>query len=342
MKKLRSFISYYEVPGRSASEKGEEVGHLAAHFDSLDQEGKKALARDWANNCGPKGNLKAYLSQTLTVEKKSTGGQSRGYMTPTQIAEKLAIQLVQLPPPELQKTLEAEIKANQDAHKIPEEKRQVPGSSFWLSRFYYIFEKALDESHSAKSVEELNRSGDWKPGESAPLSMLGCDADPDKEEKQAAKASIADQKRLKKANNLVEALMKSIQMARTQVLVAKSKKEEGLKEKVKVLERIEMWAVEALSSLQESTSCTQDQMDEVQEAVRLYKSKLQDDWLPPKKRASESELADAASKAARHGDAALAAATPLIEAAAADHGAAAEDAEPVPAAEAAATDSLNK
>ena len=39
-------------------------------------------------------------------------------MTPTQIAEKLAIQLVQLPPPELQKTLETEIKANQDAHKI--------------------------------------------------------------------------------------------------------------------------------------------------------------------------------------------------------------------------------
>ena len=41
MKKLRSFISYYEVPGRSTSEKGEEVGHLAAHFESLARKARR-------------------------------------------------------------------------------------------------------------------------------------------------------------------------------------------------------------------------------------------------------------------------------------------------------------
>ena len=46
LKRMRSFISYYEKPQHAQSEKAEEVTHLAAHFASLDAEGKKSMARD--------------------------------------------------------------------------------------------------------------------------------------------------------------------------------------------------------------------------------------------------------------------------------------------------------
>ena len=124
LKQLRSFISYYEMPGRMETDKGQDVGHLAAHFHSLDAEGKKALAKDWATSCGSKGNLRAYLSQTLTVESDTTGGKKRGHMTPTQVAELLSMHLAQLPADELQKTLEAEITANQDLHQVAADKRK--------------------------------------------------------------------------------------------------------------------------------------------------------------------------------------------------------------------------
>ena len=88
---------------------------------------------------------------------------------------------------------------------------------FWLDRYCYNHAKALDDPHVSKSKEELGRSIDGKAGDVKSLQDLLPGAD-QPEEKESAKSAIAEQKRYKKANALVETLAKPIQLARRQVL----------------------------------------------------------------------------------------------------------------------------
>ena len=106
LKRLRAFISYREG-------KDEQVTHLAQHFAGLDATGRKELAKSWVSQCGTKGNLKVWMSQTIWQERTSAAGDVSGWATPTQIAKLLDLDMATLPADVLESTLRAEIAENQ-------------------------------------------------------------------------------------------------------------------------------------------------------------------------------------------------------------------------------------
>ena len=106
-----------------------------------------------------------------------------------------------------------------------EERSKGEGEGFWNTRFWYRHTKALEEIDVKKSAEELVRTGDAKAGDSGYLQMLSSDGQADS--KQVAKLRSAELRRRKKANALIEALMKSIHCSRGRVLQARSRKEAG-------------------------------------------------------------------------------------------------------------------
>ena len=122
--------------------------------------------------CGPKGNIKSYLQQTITNERSTESGRTKGWMTPSQIASLLDLSAAQLPANVLEQTLRHEIEANHKLHSVPKEQGIREGSCFWLNRYWYNHEKALDESHVSKSKEELGRSTEVKPGDAKCLQDL--------------------------------------------------------------------------------------------------------------------------------------------------------------------------
>ena len=279
VKKLRSFITYHQQHSSPDSEHFQQVTHLAQHFASLDVKGRKELAKSWSAQCGSKGNLKVYLSQTIWQESASSGGDLQGFMTPGQIAKLLNLELAGLPSDTLQQTILKEIEHNQQLHGVDPVKGKQAGSSFWLDRYMYKHVKATDNTHQTKSNEELVRTGDLRPGESNTLHLLDAPtgaaiAD---DEKQSTKLSAMEAKRVRKANTLIEGMMKLIQQCRTSALLAKSKKENGLKERIKHLECVELWAVEGLQSL-ESQTCSVDLLDSIQDASVTYRAELQEHW----------------------------------------------------------------
>ena len=93
----------------------------------------------------------------------------------------------------------------------------------------------------------------------------------------APKQSAAEARRLKKANGLMEGLMKTLQLSRTQALVARRRKEGGLKQKLKQLEDVELRAVSTMSSLQDNPP-TVDVLDSLQDEVLAHKATLKEAW----------------------------------------------------------------
>ena len=81
----------------------------------MDTDGKRALARDWLSKW-KQGSVRVFLSQTVTQECQSTGGKISGYVGAAVVARLTGLSPLGLPPKELQSTLEAEIKQNQDLH----------------------------------------------------------------------------------------------------------------------------------------------------------------------------------------------------------------------------------
>ena len=244
----------------------------------MDSDGKKALAREWLSKCGTKGSVRAFLSQTVTQECQSTGGKISGCVGAAEVARLTGLSAVGLPPKELQATLEEEIHQNQDNHGIPEDKRVQQGSSFWLHKFWYVYIKPSDETSTSKSTEKMCRSSaDAKAGDASWLNMLGNGQSGSSTDQAAPKQSAAEARRLKKANGLMEGLMKTLQLSRTQALVARSRNEAGLKQKLKQLEDVELWAVSTMSSLQDNPP-TVDVLDALQDEVLAHKATLNEAW----------------------------------------------------------------
>ena len=278
MKKIRAFIDYHK---KDEGLLGEDVAHLASHFEGLGKEQRKEFAKEWASKCGTKGNLRAFLQQSITQQVQTDRGAISGYLIPSQIAKLLELHVARFDAKALEDILRKEIQSNQDLHKVEESKRhQGDPHSFWNCRFLYKFEKARDETHTSRSQQEMVRTGDMKHGEIGSLApMLDCGSASSSisDGKEDGKPTAAEIRRGKKAQGLIDVLMKVIQQSRTQVLLQKSKKVEGLKEKVRHLERVEHWAVSAMSIL-EAEPCNTATLESLQEAVQLYKVELAENW----------------------------------------------------------------
>ena len=279
VKQLRALIQYNAESTLVDAARKADVEHLAQHWASLSGQGKKDFAKEWSTKCGPKGQIRTWVSQNIQQESKSSGGAVHGFATPGQIAEFLDLDKIIKDLVQLEALVAAEIKSNQEKFNVKPEDGVITGANFWLNRYKYKHVKLTDDSHATTSIEELTRSSDIKDGNGAQMLSNGPSNAAGDDDKAEAKASQAEIRRNRRAASLLDGLMKCIQLARTEVLLAKSRKEGNLVKRVKHLEQVELWAVETLAALQTSP-CTVDQLELVQNNVQQYKSELQENWLP--------------------------------------------------------------
>eukprot|EP00971_Amphidinium_carterae_P267018 5296213-Amphidinium_carterae.1 len=101
-----------------------QLGKLASSFAEVPKSQKAQFVKEFYMNCGPKGDMDAFMEQRLTSSTKTTSGSSQGWLTPGQIATGLNVSRDDFETKEAyQEALQEEILKNQEEHQVPPEDR---------------------------------------------------------------------------------------------------------------------------------------------------------------------------------------------------------------------------